>query len=221
MPSFELTCGRPGSEAFVSSFALCSRTLRACIPLPLDSSSISLLRFTSSIKGTPPDCADPYALSLTIARAELSPSEAHAAQCAAGHDCLPFLFSNDRHACDCCASSIICSSQGWRCIDCNYDVCGVCCPLERVDLDRSSIASVQSAAGVCSGSWMSASLFAFATAGDVGRPDSQEKPADAKALSVHASYSGKDAEGWAGHHGAAFACSSLSYLDKVTLRQAQ
>jgi len=39
----------------------------------------------------------------------------------------------------------------------------------------------------------------------------------APALLVNSSLSGKDAEGWAGHHGASFACTFVAYLKKVVV----
>jgi hypothetical protein len=74
--------------------------------------------------------------------------------------------------------------------------------------------SSQCANGVSGVSWKSISLYVCASASGIDRLASQRNE-KTRALFAHFSLSGKDAEGWAGHHGTAFACSSVSHLNQV------
>jgi hypothetical protein len=188
--------------------------MRASVPLPPNSSGFTLVRARASLRGTPPDCADPYALSLKLTNADALPLEGVASRCPAGHESLPFLFSSDRHVCDYCSSPILSGSQGWRCIECNHDVCHNCNMVESYDVEPDSILSSQTVTGVCGDSWRPLSLYAGASAADI-MPRASQRRAQANALFAHFHLSGRDTEGWAGHHGTAFSCVSVSYLHEV------
>lgn len=190
--------------------------MHASISLPSDASGITYVRSTACVKGTPPNCADSYALSLKLSIAEALPLEVVAARCPAGHDTLPFLFSGDRHVCDCCSSPMRSGSKGWRCIECDHDICRACHNVEFGEIDpEECIVSSQCANGVSGLSWKSISLYVCASASGIHRLVSQMNEKN-RALFAHFSLSGKDAEGWAGHHGTAFACSSVSHLKQVS-----
>jgi hypothetical protein len=209
-----------GSEAFTSSFSICKREMRASLILPADFRGFMHVRSQTSVKGTPPDCADTFSLSLRLKSTGSLPSEVAAVRCPADHDCLPFFFSSDRHSCDRCSSSIAAASQGWRCLECNYDVCHSCHQTHSYDADPESVISSQSANGLCSDEWRTICLNACASGDHFVQPGGQFT-AEANTLFVHFSISGQDAEKWSGHHGAKFACSSVSYLSKVRLHWRQ
>jgi hypothetical protein len=205
---------RPGSQAFTASSANCRRDMRARINLAENFRGVTFVRAKICVKGTPPDCADPYTLSLKLKSSEPLPANAALAKCPAGHDCLPFYFSSDRHSCDCCRTAISAGNQGWRCFECNHDVCHLCCRVEFDDADPTSIISNQCADDVCSDKW--ATIVLHASAPLIHSPQLRALNESAKhTLFSHFSISGRDAEGWAGHYGAAFACPSVSYLGQV------
>lgn len=204
----------PGSHAFIASSSNCRRDMRARINLPETFRGVTFVRSKICVKGTPPDCADPYTLSLKLKSSELLSANVISAKCPAGHDCLPFYFSSDRHSCDCCCAPISAGNQGWQCFECNHDVCHLCCWVGYDDVDPTSIISNQSANDVCSDQWVTVVLHA-----SVPRNHSSQLGVDSakSTLFSHFSVSGRDAEGWAGHYGAAFACPSVSYLGQVKL----
>ena len=203
-----------GSEAFIASFASCTRDLRASIVLPLDSCGTFIVRSKTYIKGTPPNCADSYVMSLAIKSSETFPSNVVKVHCPESHDCVPFFFSDDKHSCNSCSVFICAGSRGWRCFDCNFDLCHSCHNVESNDVDPASIISIHSVSGICCETWKSVSLYACAFEHHVMQLGLRNQAA-VPALFAHFSQSGKDAEGWAGHHGAAFARTTVSYFCKV------
>ena len=207
-----------GSEAFTSSFTLCSRDMRAAVVFPSDSHGTVVVRSKTHIRGTPPNCADTYTLSLILYSSEPLPSDVVLVQanCPASHVCVPFLFASDRHSCNSCSAPICAGSRGWRCFDCNYDVCHSCHTVESNCIDPKSIISSHSVSGICCDTWKSVTLCTCAF-GDYFMQLGLHNQSKAPALLVNSSLSGKDAEGWAGHHGAAFACTSVAYLKKVVV----
>ena len=186
--------------------------MRASLILPADSRGFVHVRSQTSVKGTPPDCADSFSMSLQLKRTESLPSKVAVATCPADHNCLPFYFSSDRHSCDRCSCSIAAASQGWRCLECNYDVCHSCHVTHSYDADPESVISSHSANGLCSDEWRTICLNACAS-----NKHFVQSTAGENTLFVHFSISGQDAEKWSGHHGTKFACSSVSYLSKVSL----
>lgn len=190
--------------------------MHALISAPPDSSSPLLVRLAACVTGTPPNTSDPYSFAVSLSSGESLPSEAAAPYCPSRHDCVLFLFSSDRHACDGCTSPIPRGSHGWRCFLCNYDLCSCCRATYCGDVDSRSVLSRQILNGVCDDWQRHIALYACASAHDISRLEGQGPAARSSALVAHATYGGRDAEGWAGHYGVAFACASLSYLNQVT-----
>lgn len=85
---------------------------------------------------------------------------------------------------------------------------------ESHDVEIESIVSSQTVTGVCGDSWRPLSLYAGASAADT-TPNALQRQGRENALFAHFHLRGRDAEGWAGHHGAAFSCVSVSYLHEV------
>ncbi len=173
------------------------------------------MRSRTCVKGTPPNCADPFSLSLKLKRSESSLSPLVAAACKLGHDCLPYLFSSNRHSCDCCSAIIRAGSQGWRCFDCNHDVCHCCHPSAPDEVDPESIISCQSVNGLCNNAWTTVVVHACASQNRSPQLALQASAEPPNAVYAHFSLIGRDAEGWAGHHGTAFAQPTVSYLSLV------